>query len=170
MLSPVLEPRSLKEGSMSSQTLNRIDVLAPLIGTWRMDVEFPDGRQGPPRDVGARTVFEYGPESAFLVQRWHVPFPQAPDGLAIITADGDGPGFLQHYFDSRGVVRVYVMTFAERTWTLERTKPDFSPLDFRQRWEAELSADGQAIAGQWLDGTEDGAWSHDFALTYTKLG
>ena len=44
---------------MSSQPLNRIDVLAPLIGTWRMDVEFPDGRQGPPRDVGARTVFEY---------------------------------------------------------------------------------------------------------------
>jgi hypothetical protein len=155
---------------MSTQMPDRIDELAPLIGTWRMDVEFPDGRQGPPQDMGARTVFEYGPDSAFLVQRWQVPHPQAPDGIAIITADPSGPGFVQHYFDSRGVVRVYTMTFAERTWTLERTKPDFSPLDFAQRWEAELSTDGQTIAGRWLHGAGDAGWSHDFALTYTRLG
>ncbi len=143
--------------------------LAPLIGTWRMDVAFPDARQGPPEDTGARTVFEYGPGSAFVVQRWHVPHPAAPDGIAIITADPARGGFLQHYFDARGVVRVYEMTFAERTWTLQRTRPDFSPLEFSQRWEATLSSDNEMIEGRWLHRSDNGQWSHDFELTYTKL-
>jgi len=43
--------------------------LTPLIGTWRMDAVFPDGRQGSPEDSGARTVFEHGPDAAFVIQR-----------------------------------------------------------------------------------------------------
>jgi hypothetical protein len=143
--------------------------LSPLIGTWRMDAVFPDARQGPPKDTGARTVFEYGPGSQFVIQRWQVPHPAAPDGIAVITADPARGGFLQHYFDSRGVVRLYNMSFADGVWTLQRTTADFSPLDFSQRWEAELSADGDAIQGRWLDRSDDGGWSHDFALTYTRL-
>lgn len=146
-----------------------VAALAPLIGTWRMDAVFPDARQGPPEDTGARTVFEYGPGSQFVIQTWQVPHPAAPDGIAIITADPEHGGFLQHYFDSRGVVRVYEMTFDERTWTLQRTRADFSPLDFSQRWEAKLSPDGERIEGRWLDRSDDGEWSHDFELTYTKL-
>jgi hypothetical protein len=157
--------------AMSNQTHTpTVADLAPLIGTWRMDVEFPDGRQGPPRDMGARTVFEYGPGSQFLIQRWQVPHPEAPDGIAIITTDSARGAFLQHYFDSRGVVRLYEMAFADRIWTLERAKPDFSPLDFFQRWEAKLSAEGQTIRGRWLDRTANEGWSHDFALTYTRVG
>lgn len=155
---------------MSDQEQTRtLAQLAPLIGTWRMDVEFAGGKQGPPGDGGARTVFEYGPGSAFLIQRWEVPHAAAPDGIAIITADPHGSEFAQHYFDSRGVVRLYEMTFADGVWTLERTKADFSPLDFTQRWEGELSAGGQTLCGRWLSGTADGGWSHDFALTYTRL-
>ena len=103
-----------------------VAALSPLIGTWRMDAVFPDARQGPPEDTGARTVFEYGPGSQFVIQRWQVPHPAAPDGIAIITADPARGGFLQHYFDSRGVVRLYEMTFAERAWTLQRTSAAIS--------------------------------------------
>jgi len=56
-----------------------------------------------------------------------------------------------------------------RALTLQRTTTDFSPLDFSQRWEAELSTDGETIEGRWLDRSDDGEWSHDFELTYTKL-
>jgi hypothetical protein len=154
--------------STESQTPT-IAELAPLIGTWRMDAVFPDGRQGPPEDSGARTVFEYGPGAQFLIQRWQVPHPSAPDGIAIITADPARGGFLQHYFDSRGVVRLYEMSFSGGAWTLQRTTADFSPLDFSQRWEAELSASADTIQGRWLDRTAGGEWSHDFALTYTRL-
>ncbi len=155
---------------MSTETPSpAIAELSPLIGTWRMDAAFPDARQGPPEDTGARTVFEYGPGSQFVIQRWQVPHPAAPDGIAIITADQARGGFLQHYFDDRGVVRLYEMSFAAGSWTLQRTTADFSPLDFSQRWEAELSPDGATIQGRWLDRTDEGEWSHDFALIYTKL-
>lgn len=155
---------------MSTQTpRSAIADLAPLIGTWRMDVVFPDARQRPPEDTGARTVFEYGPGAQFVIQRWQVPHPAAPDGIAIITTDPASGGFLQHYFDSRGVVRLYQMTFSSGAWTMQRTEADFSPLDFSQRWEAELSAEVDIIRGRWLDRTGDGEWSHDFELTYTRL-
>jgi hypothetical protein len=143
--------------------------LEPLAGTWRMDAEFPDGRQGPPGDMGARTIFEYGPDRGYVIQRWQVPHPAAPDGIAIIAADATGDGFQQHYFDARGVVRVYQMTFNDGIWTLERTTADFSALDFEQRWEAELSADGRTIRGRWLHRAGDRNWEHDFALTYARL-
>ncbi len=88
---------------MSTQTPPpAIAELAPLIGTWRMDAVFPAARQGAPEDTGARTVFEYGPGSQLVIQRWQVPHPAAPDGI-IITADPAREGFLQHYFDDRGV-------------------------------------------------------------------
>lgn len=153
---------------MSTYT-SAIADLTPLIGTWRMDAAFPDGRHGPPEDTGARTVFEHGPDAAFVIQRWAVPHPAAPDGIAIITADPARGGFLQHYFDSRGVVRLYEMTFGQGAWTPLRTQADFSTLEFAQRWEAELSADGNTIHGRWLDRTGEGSWSVDFALTYTSL-
>ncbi len=41
------------------------------------------------------------------------------------------------------------MTFDGHTWTLERTKPDFSPLDFHQRFVGSISDDGTTIDGEW---------------------
>src|SRR3954470_13656521 len=70
-----------------------------------------------------------------LPERAAADHPAAPDGCMAIAPDARRPGdFVQHYFDSRGVVRLYAMTFDGRTWTLTRLEPDFSPLDFRQRF------------------------------------
>src|SRR5687768_16242987 len=98
----------------------RMALLRPLLGEWRLETSLaaPDG-------VRARTVFEEGPGGRFLVQRWEVDLPEAPDGLSVITEDTGSGGYLQHYFDSRGVVRLYAMTFDGRTWTLTRDRADF---------------------------------------------
>ena len=66
------------------------------------------------------TSFEWLTRKQALAQRWEVEHPDAPDGIAIIGLDTDGTGYLQHYFDSRGVARVYETTFADNVWTLER--------------------------------------------------
>jgi hypothetical protein len=76
------------------------------------------------------------------------PLPEAPDGLAVIGPDA-GEDYTQHYFDSRGIARLYAMTFDGRDWTLERHTPDFSPLPFHQRWVGTFSADGETIEGRW---------------------
>jgi hypothetical protein len=147
----------------SSQSL---EALEPFIGEWRLTAAFQDI---PPVDAGARTSFEWLPGERFLIQRWEVPVPEAPDGVAIIGADPESEGnYLQHYFDSRGVARVYKMSFEDGVWKLWRDEPDFSPLDFSQRYTGTFSNDGRSIVGRWEISHNGKTWELDFDLTYTK--
>ena len=101
-----------------------LEALEPFVGEWRLVAVF---KVLPPADIGARVTFEWLPGKRFLIQRWEVPIPEAPDGIAIIGADPESAGnYLQHYFDSRGVARVYKMSFADGVWKLWRDEPDFS--------------------------------------------
>jgi hypothetical protein len=140
--------------------------LGVLIGRWRMEASFP----GEPPD--AETVVDWLDGRRFLVQRWRVEHPDAPDGIAVIgptaaddtrPADPADPPYLQHYFDSRGVARVYGMDLVDGVWTLERMAPGFC-----QRFRGDLSADGDTIDGAW-EFSEDGVlWRHDFDLVYRR--
>ena len=81
-----------------------IKELEPFIGEWSLAMVMPG--QEPMPDVGARVTFEWGPGEKFLIERWSVPVPEAPDGLALIGFDEGRGTLLQHYFDSRGVARI----------------------------------------------------------------
>jgi hypothetical protein len=141
--------------------------LEPFVGEWTMLAGFQDV---PPQDVGARVSFEWLPGQRFLVQRWAVPIPEAPDGIAIIGLDPrrDG-GYLQHYFDSRGVARVYKMSVENGVWTLWRDEPDLSPLDFSQRYTGTFSEDRRTISGAWEICHDGTTWERDFELSYVKV-
>jgi hypothetical protein len=137
------------------------------VGEWSMAARF---EHMPTADGDARVVFEWLPGEQFLVERWAVPVPEAPDGIAIIGLDASSEGrYLQHYFDSRGVARVYKMTLEDKVWRLWRDEADFSPLDFRQRYTGTVSDDGQAITGSWEICHDGRTWEHDFDLAYRKL-
>src|SRR5215211_5556796 len=85
--------------------------LAPLIGVWSMAMVMPGQETPQPLpDVGARVTFAWIGDRAFVLERWTVPVPEAPDGLAMIGWDQGRDTFLQHYFDERGVARVYEMS------------------------------------------------------------
>ena len=155
---------------------NRADALARLdvfVGDWSMEARFPGHRPAPPGAAGpgptARSRFEWALGGQFLVQHTEVPVPEAPDSLAIVGTDPRTGGYTQHYYDSRGVVRLYAMSFADGVWTLTRESPDFSPLDFLQRFTGTLSEDGNTITGGW-EKSPGGGWEHDFALTYRRTG
>jgi hypothetical protein len=160
-------------------TGNRADALARLdvfVGEWVMEARFPGG-QGPPAPPGAagdgpiaRSRFEWALERQFLLQRTEIPVPQAPDSLTIVSADPRTGAYTQHYYDSRGVVRLYAMTLADGVWTLTRESPDFTPLDFRQRFTGTFSQDANTISGAWESAAAGGGWEHDFALTYRRVG
>jgi hypothetical protein len=142
--------------------------LAVLVGEWSMVPEF-EGLS--PVDEGAPVFFEWMPGERFLIQRWEIPVPEAPDGIAVIGPDPESEGnFLQHYFDSRGVARVYKMTLGDGVWKLWRDSPDFSPLDFSQRYTGTFSDDGRTISGAWEICHDGTTWEHDFDLTYKKVG
>jgi hypothetical protein len=148
----------------SSDTALR--ALEPLVGEWTMTAVFKDI---PPADAGARVTFEWMPGERFLIERWEIPIPEAPDGIAIIGADPEREGrYLQHYFDSRGVARVYKMSFENGVWRLWRDEPDFSPLTFSQRFTGTFADDGQTISGAWEICHDGKTWEHDFDLTYAR--
>jgi hypothetical protein len=139
--------------------------LEPLVGNWSMEAVAP---WASPSDPRGRLSFEWLPGGGFLVQRWEVPIPEAPDGIAVIGWHPAGGTLLQHYFDNRGVARVYRMGLADGVWTLERDEADFSPLDFRQRWRGTL--DGDTIVGAWEICHDGSTWEHDFELRYQRIG
>jgi hypothetical protein len=137
------------------------DALAALVGEWEMEAI---AEWAPPSDVRGHVAFEWMPGERFLIQRWETPVPEAPDGLAVIGPHEDRDGLVQHYFDSRGVHRVYDMTLADGVWTLEREHPGFD-----QRWRGTFSEDGATIEGEW-EMRDDGAnWRRDFGLVYTRV-
>jgi hypothetical protein len=146
---------------------NSLEALKALVGEWRMVATF---KEMPPADIGARVTFEWLPGEQFLIQRWEVPVPEAPDGIALIGPDPDREGgYLQHYFDTRGVARVYKMSFENGVWTLWRDEADFSPLDFTQRYTGTFIDDGKTITGAWEICHDGTTWEHDFDLCYTRV-
>ncbi len=144
------------------------ETLAPLVGEWSLTMVLPgDERPDPLPDVGARTSWEWMGGSGLLVQRWTIPFEGAPDGMAVIGWDEGRGTFLQHYFDDRTVVRVYELRLEDGTLTLERTKPDFSSLEFSQRYVGTVTDD--QIDGSWFMAKDHETWTKDFDLVYTRV-
>jgi hypothetical protein len=122
--------------------LGKLTVLA---GEWEVELTFPSD---PPGVVHAgRTTFEWL-FGQYLVQTMEGP-PGGPHMKAIIAYNRDKMAFEQHYYDSRGVVRIYEMTLGDGAWTLLRTKPDFAPLEFAQRFTGRLAGDGSTIHARW---------------------
>jgi hypothetical protein len=63
-----------------------------------------------------------------------------------------------------------VMSLEDGVWTLRREAPDFSPLDFAQRYTGTFSDDGTTIEGRWEIAHDGSTWEHDFDLTYVRAG
>jgi hypothetical protein len=139
-----------------------MDSLDQLVGTWHMSSSLPSDGEPP----HAETRFEWLEGGRFLIQRWRVDHPAAPDGIAIIGA-GEAEGtYRQHYFDSRGVERVYEMTLVDGVWKLWRLA---SAPDFSQRFTGTFDAAGDTISGTWELSSDGSAWEHDFDLTYMRV-
>ncbi len=145
--------------------LRRLDVF---VGAWSLEASFPSNPTVVLR--GGKCVFEWMKGNQILVQRTEIPTQAAPDNIAIIVANPDNATFTQHYFDSRGVARLYAMALTDRVWTLLRASPDFSSLDFAQRFTGTFADDNQTIRGVWEKSSDGVTWEKDFDLTYRRIG
>jgi hypothetical protein len=141
--------------------------LEALVGEWTTEIVHPTVRPNP---IRGRRRFERLTKSnngsgGFLVQYDEVEHPDFPDSVTLIGVDADAPAdlFTYHYFDTRGVERIYQMSLSNGIWKLWREAPDF-----RQRFTGTFSADGRSISGHWEKSTDSVHWEHDFDLTYTK--
>ena len=129
--------------------------LKPFVGTWTLATpQFPD--------VSGRASFAWLEGGAFLIYRARARAP-FPTNVSIIGRDERLAEFWMLYYDSRGVARIYRMTFRDRVWRLSRKAPGFS-----QRFTGRFSRDGRTIIGRWDKSADGRHWSKDFDLIYTK--
>jgi hypothetical protein len=147
------------EQTSRNAALERLDAL---VGKWTMEATPPGG---PPWPGEGRVTFEWLEGRTFLIERWMVDLPEAPDGIAIIGAADESETFRQYYFDSRGVHRIYEMTLGDGVWKLWRDAPD----PFPQRFSGTFDDDGTTIAGRWEKAEDGSNWETDFELTYRKV-
>src|SRR5262245_49415451 len=142
-----------------------LDALQPFIGEWSVEgrhVALPNAL------IRGRSVFEWWGDRTFLMHRSTFGHPDFPDSISLIGATRPDDGLAQHYFDTRGVHRVYEMTFDRGVWTLDRKA--VGPKDFDQRMHATFSADGNTITAEFkARDSVTHEMRHDFSVTYGRV-
>lgn len=130
----------------------------PLLGEWSIEATHP-GLPG--TVIHGHAVFEWLPDQSFLIQRSHYDHPEIPDGLTVTGMLEGGP--TMHYFDPRGVHRVFEVEITADTWSYRNATPGFS-----QRFNGTLSP--VAIVGHGELSRDGVTWEDDLDITYRRIG
>jgi hypothetical protein len=151
-----------------------LEPLNRLVGRWTTEATHP---AIPGVVVHGTAIIEWLEGERFLIYRARTDHPDFPDSLSIIgrmehdrvdSANGEVPAanespLRMHYFDSRGVFRVYETSVAAASWRLWRDAAGFS-----QRFTGRSSDGGDTIVGRWELRRDDVHWADDLAITYRR--
>jgi hypothetical protein len=154
---PVLEPLKRLVGTWTTQATH--PAVAGVIVRGTVTIEWLEGEQ-------------------FLIHRARTDHPDFPDAISVIglterdrigsvsspvPTDADTSQLRMHYFDSRGVFRVYEVSIDDATWRLWRDAPGFS-----QRFTGTLADGDDTIIGHWQLCRDDLHWDDDLEITYRR--
>ena len=140
-----------------------------LIGEWRVEGEIPID---PPLEVSGEAKFER--LGAFIVFSSVSEPAEVPDSISIIGGAPEGEPQPMHYFDSRGIKRLFLVSLDGSTWKLWRAPGEDwngpTGPGFNQRFFGEISGDGKTIRARWERGTGEAGdkWELDFPITYVR--
>jgi hypothetical protein len=155
---------STKTTVASNSSLKPLEVLS---GRWAMEIRWSPNTHklvGGPGTVRGTNRFEWIEDGHFLVHH-QGGVAGAPDARWLMGRDETSREYTVLYADSRGVSRVYQMSFENRVWRIWRNAPAFGHY---QRFEGRLSADGCSIDAHW-ERSEDGkTWDLDFDLSFVR--
>ncbi len=139
--------------------------LEALVGDWQMELSNVSFLPNPSATTTGHISFEWLQAGAILVMSMGGKPSGPPDAMWVIGRDDSTPNYTVLYYDSRGVSRVYAMSFSVDVWKIWRDAPGFC-----QRFEGKLSNDGNTITARWEKSSDGATWQHDFDVTYTKIG
>ena len=113
--------------------------LAILAGEWEMELFGAQFLPGPTDTVRGYASFAWVEDGALLEMRQGARSPN-PDAVWVIGRDESLANYEALYYDSRGVSRIYAMSFEKGLWKMWRNSQGFS-----QRYEGRLSKDSTRI-------------------------
>jgi hypothetical protein len=128
-----------------------------LVGAWTTEATHPEV---PGTTVSGTAEVEWLEGERFLVFRARNDHPDFPDSISII---GDTEGLRWHYFDSRGVHRIYEMRITDDGWEIARDAPQFS-----QRLIVRFQEGDNAMEGRSKLSRDDRTWQDDLQITYRR--
>ena len=129
-----------------------------LVGEWTTEATHP---AYPSTVVRGHTVVEWLKGEHLLIHRSTADHPDFPDAIAVIGALADG--LSMHYFDSRGVHRVYEVSLHDGVLRIWRDAPGFS-----QRFTGTFGDDGNTISGLWELSSDGSTWDDDLEITFRR--
>jgi len=139
-----------------------------LIGRWTTEATHP---ALPDTVIHGRREIEWLEGERFLIYRSSYDHPDIPDGISII---GETDGLQMHYFDTRGVHRVYEVTATDEGWdmAMDREAPASSfasPEErFSQRMSFTFEDNDRTIAGKGKLSRDNVTWEDDLQITYRR--
>jgi hypothetical protein len=152
-----------------------LELLNRLVGTWTTEATHP---ALPGVVVHGTAEITWLEGNRFLIHRGRTDHKDFPDSISIIgftDRDRVGPSHAadsttsaesclsMHYFDSRGVFRVYETSIDEAAWRFFRDAPGFS-----QRFTGTFADGGDTIRGRSEVREDDVNWKNDLAITYRR--
>jgi hypothetical protein len=141
----------------------------PLIGNWHGEGEIPTE---PPTKLTVETTFSRLGE--FVVMSSVGEPAEMPATISVIGGAPAGQPQPMHYFDSRGIQRLYLTAMEGSTWKIWRAPGEEwngpNGPGFNQRFIGEISDDGNTIQSRWERGVGDAGdmWELDFPMTYVR--
>jgi len=145
------------------QTLGR-----RLAGRWTSASTHP---AFPGKVIAGSVEVEWLEGEKFLIMRAQVDHPDFPNSISIV---GDTDGLRMHYFDSRGVYRLYEVTVDEHSCTMamDRSSPAHSfaashaPFSQRLTYTFESGDETMSLASQLSEDEEH--WDDDLQATFRR--
>ena len=140
-----------------------------LVGRWTTEATHP---YLPGADIRGSSEIQWLTGERFLVFRSSYDHPDIPDAISII---GDTEGLRMHYFDSRGVYRIYEVSVTTDGWetAMGRDAPagSFASLDetFSQRMTFTFEDEDRVISGKGRLSHDDVTWEDDLQITYRRV-
>lgn len=141
----------------------------PLLGAWHGEGETPS--EPPLKITEEARIDRLGQLIVFSAVAQPA---EVPDSVSIIGGAPGGDPQPMHYFDSRGVKRLYLTAVDDSTWKIWRApgvdwNGPHGP-GFNQRFIGEISADGKTFEGRWERGLGDAGdeWEIDFPISYFR--
>jgi hypothetical protein len=152
-----------------------LEPLDRFVGSWTTEATHPSL---PGVVVRGTADIDWLEGERFLIQRARNEHPDFPDSISIIgfTEEDrvvDETGSVEpvaaetpmsmHYFDSRGVFRIYHASADDKALRLWRDAPGFS-----QRFTGTFADGDDTIVGTWQLRTDDVHWEDDLQITYRR--
>jgi len=131
-----------------------MSALDRLLGTW----EFTMHHSAISEPVSGRQRYERVLEGAFVLQHWTYDRPDFPDAMALISEDR------YHYFDVRGITRVFDFDVDNAGWSMIRLDEDLS-----QRSTARFRGPDVMESTGEVSHDNGVSWQPDFTMTYQRV-